>query len=67
MKAYKLSRENCCGWIHAGTTPEDVAEVLKNELDGEEGLPDDECDRIIIEAYETTQEEIDNLPEFQGW
>ncbi len=67
MVAYKLSRPDCGGWMFAGTTPEEVAECVKNELDMHEGLPADECGEIAIEAYETTQEEIDALPEFEGW
>lgn len=65
--AYKMSRPDCPGFMHAGVTPEDVAWCLKNEIESQEGLTPDECGQIIIEAYETTQEEIDALPEFGGW
>ncbi len=30
-------------------------------------LPADEFGGIHMEAFETTQDEIDNMPEFSGW
>lgn len=67
ITAFKLYRPDCSGWMFAGTTSVEVVDVLKNELESEEGLPADERGSIVIEAYFTTQEEIDALPEFQGW
>lgn len=64
---YKLTRPDCGGWCFAGTTPEEVGETIRNELGGNEGLSAEECGEIQIVAYDTTQEEIDKLPEFQGW
>lgn len=64
---YKLTRPALGGWIHAGVTPKEVADALTNELDLHEGLSAEECDEICITAYETTQGEIDSLPEFDGW
>lgn len=64
---YKLSRHDCNGWLFGGTTPKEVAECLQNELDSHEGLSVEECDVITIEAFEITQKEIDDMPEFQGW
>ncbi len=67
MIAYKITRSECSGWCHAGSTIEEVINTLKNELDMNEGLSVDELDQITLVPYETTQEEIDSLPEFQGW
>ena len=67
LVGYKLCREGCYGWCFAGVTPSEVAETLKNELDNHDGLAADECGEIGIVAYETTQAEIDALPEFEGW
>ena len=67
VTGYKLTRDDCSGWCFAGVTPSEVADTLKNELDSHEGLPADECGSISIVAYETTQAEIDALPEFGGW
>ena len=64
---YKLSLADCAGWCFVGTTPEEVALAVKNEIDANEGLCADDISCMSIEAYETTQEEIDALPEFQGW
>ena len=64
---YKLTRGTCPKWCFAGTSPHDVAAVLKDELDSHEGLSAEECDQIVIEAYETTQDEIDALCDFEGW
>ena len=67
MIGYKLTRSECSGWMFCGTTPQDVAECLKNEMDMHEGLSLQEIDEITIEAFEVTQEEIDDMKEFQGW
>jgi len=64
---YKITRPDCGGWMFAGTTAAEVAETLKNELDMNEGLSADECGQIVVEAYETTLEDIESLPEFEGW
>ncbi len=67
--AYWLEREDCPGRMLAGTTPHEVAEALKQELvdDRDSTLPADELSTIRLVPYETTQAEIDALPEFQGW
>ena len=67
MVAYKLTRPDCGGWMHAGVTPAEVACCIENELKAHEGMTADECGTIVIEPYETIQDEIDALPEFQGW
>ncbi len=67
MTGYKLTRSGPSGWIFCGTTPTEVAYVLKHELDSDEGLPADERCVITLTPFEITQEEIDNMPEFQGW
>lgn len=65
--AYKIERPDCGGWMHAGVTVQEVCATLANELDFQEGLGVDERGTIHIVPYETTQEEIDALPEFEGW
>ncbi len=64
---YKMTRANCSGWMFMGTTPQEVANCLCNELDMHAGLTAEECGEITIVGYETTQEAIDDLPDFQGW
>jgi len=66
--AYKLSRPDAGGgWMHAGINPLEIGVTISNEIAANEGLPADECDKIVLEAHETTQAEIDSLPEFGGW
>ncbi len=67
MTGYKLYRADCSGWLFCGTTPKEVGDAVKNEIEGDGGLPCDECDQILIRPFEITQEEIDNMPEFEGW
>jgi hypothetical protein len=67
MIGYILRRKLCGRWIFIGTTPEDVAIGVRNEIDSHEGLSLDECDVLIIEPREISQDEIDNMPEFDGW
>lgn len=67
LVAYRIKRDDCDGWLFAGQTPTEVADTLRDQLHTHEGLPADECDTITVEAYETTQAEIDALPEFSGW
>ena len=67
---YQLSRPDAGGnWVYAGNTPEQVAETLRVELraDIDSGLPADESGCLVVEPYLTTQAEIDELPEFEGW
>ena len=67
LVGYKITRPDCGGWMFAGTTAAEVAKTLKNETEMSDDLPADEFGGIHIEAFETTQEEIDNMPEFPGW
>lgn len=67
MIGYMLQRSGGSGRMFCGTTAEEVANVLKIELDAEEGLKADECDVLTITPVEITQEEIDALPDFPGW
>lgn len=53
--------------MFAGVTPLEVAETIKNEIESCGELSAEEFGCLQIEAYETTQEEIDRLPEFTGW
>ena len=64
---YKIGRVGFSTWIFGGTTPSEVAAAIESEIDMNEGLPVDECDALTIEPYETTLDEINQLPEFEGW
>ena len=68
MIAYKMSyTDNGKRWMFAGTTIDDVANCLKSELEMNGDGDALELGPIQIESYETTQAEIDELPEFEGW
>ncbi|NIL95828.1 MAG: hypothetical protein GTO62_01465 [Planctomycetales bacterium] len=67
MIGYRMTRGCCRGWLFCGTTPADVASAIQNEIESCEGLSADEIDAMRIEAIEITQQEIDAMPEFQGW
>lgn len=65
---YKLKRPAVSnGWIFIGTTHEEVASAIVSEIEMQKGMSVDECDDIVIEAFEITQQEIDDMPEFPGW
>ena len=67
ITAYKLRRGDSGSWIFAGVTAEELVNTLKAEMEGELELPFVERTTYIIEPYETTQLEIDYMPEFEGW
>lgn len=67
LVGYRLTREDCGGWLFLGTTPQEVANSLRSEIETNEGLPADECSLMRIEPFEITQDEIDKMPEFPGW
>ena len=67
LVGYKLTRPDCGGWMFAGVTAAEVAETLRLEMEQSDDLSADEFCGIHIEAYETTQDEIDSLPDFGGW
>ena len=68
MIGYKLSRPCCDGtWIFCGTTPKEVGRAVENEIRAHEGLSAEECEKLVIEAAEFTQLDIDEMPEFEGW
>ena len=69
MIGYRIFRPETGGnqYIFAGTTAADVAEAIQMEIESHEGLSLDECDKIVVEACSITQEEIDSMPEFEGW
>lgn len=68
MTGYKLTREDCGTWMFAGTTVQEVLNTLKTELecDFEEPNHNYRC-TFQITPFEVTQEEIDNMPDFEGW
>jgi len=55
ITAYRLSLSGYHFYMYAGTTPTEAAECLKNELESGDHM------HIAVEAYETTQDEIDSL------
>ena len=65
--AYRIKRPGLPGWICAGTTTDDVVDAIRTEMDAHECLSAESRGSILIEAYETTQEEMDSLPNFDGW
>jgi len=66
MIGYELRRSGTGGVLFAGTTPEEVAATLKNELECEDSQLEFR-DVITLTPIEITQEQIDNMPEFEGW
>lgn len=67
MVGYKLERSGPSGWMFCGTTPQEVANVLKAEIEADMELPTDERCVITLTPFEITQAEIDAMPEFPGW
>jgi len=67
MIGYMLKRSGGSGWMFAGVTAEEVANTLRCEMDCEEGVSLEDRDVITLEPFETTQAEIDAMPEFEGW
>jgi hypothetical protein len=69
ITAWWIERTDCGGKVFAGVTAEEVASALKHELqtDIDEGLTPDEMSVFKIVPYETSQAEIDALPDFEGW
>lgn len=69
MIGYWLTRSTCPGRCFAGTSASEVANAIRYEVECDlgSGLPFDEIDIISVEAVEITQEQIDEMPEFQGW
>lgn len=59
--AYKISLKDEKNWI-AFPSASDALEWLREELEMDEG-----CHSYTLEPWETTQEELDSLPEFQGF
>lgn len=67
VTAYRLKRPDGSGWMHAGVEIDEVLNTIRCELESQHELRAEERGEIQIVAYETTQEEIDALPEFEGW
>lgn len=67
--AYKLTRSDCPGSICCGPKASDIVQAIQYEIETDcaDDYPADERSIITLEPYETTQEEIDALPEFGGW
>ena len=64
---YKMTRPSCPGWMFLGVSPDEVANAIRYELERQEGMSAEECGDLEIRPFETTQSEIDSMPEFQGW
>lgn len=55
-------------WMYAGETPDEVAATLRCEIEPDcDGLSIDEREKIVIEPREFTRDEIENMPDFDGW
>ena len=68
MIGYRLKRESQGErWLFLGTTSAEVSRGIKDEIDSDAGLGVDEIDKQIIEPVEISQQEIDEMPDFQGW
>lgn len=66
FKAYKIIRPQAGNtWMFAGTSLQELFKTLKDELENFEGDPED--NDILIQQFEISQEEIDNMQEFPGW
>lgn len=67
MIGYKLKRTDCDGWLFLGTKPREVGIVFAEELQSNDGLSPEEIGGYLIEPFVITPEEIENMPEFDGW
>lgn len=64
---YKLTRPNCGGWLFLGTDPAQIGDAIRYELESERDFPIEDREQFTIHPMEITQEEIDTMPEFEGW
>jgi len=67
ITACKITRPDCSGWMFAGTTSAEVANTVQAEIESNLAEGAGSFGDIHIEEYRTTQEEIDYMPEFEGW
>jgi len=69
MLCYFLGRSDCDGYYLCGTSPEHIAEAIRNELVEEFGeeIPAEERSVMTLYAKDLTERQIDELPEFGGW
>jgi len=67
LVGFKLKTGYGSGWMFMGVTPDQVAETLKNELEGLTEYELEESGDFTIESFHITQKEIDEMPEFPGW
>ena len=65
--AYKLGRSDCRNWVVLRANPAEIGQAIANEIDANSGLSAEELGDIVLTPYETTQEELDALPEWDGW
>lgn len=61
ITAFKIKRAERGGSWCAFPTLETALDCLKDEMEA-----NDFQDAYVVEPYETTQEELDGLPEFEG-
>ena len=71
MIGYRLEYEDRSGSVFLGTNAKDISKAFHDEMESDidvmtqvslENMP---VFKII--PFELSQEEIDNMPEFQGW
>lgn len=70
MIGYRLQRQHQGNrWLFLGTTPDEIARAIKSELemDMSSDLPADELEELRIVPVEISQEELDTMPDFEGW
>lgn len=69
MIGYFIERSDFPGRLFCGTSADEVVACLRTEIESDlsEGLSADELSVFEIVPMEVTQEEIDKMPEFDGW
>ena len=67
LLGYKLNLSGFGQYMFAGVKIEEILDCVRNEIEGCEGLDVDERPVITLTPMEITEEEIENMPEFQGW
>lgn len=64
---YVMTMEGGSGWMYLGENPDEVANSIRGEFQGHEGLPAVEISDYHIKAKKFSRKEIDEMPEFTGW
>ena len=67
MTGYWMKIEGSDARAFLGTTPNEVAEQVKHEIEAHEDMRAEDIDAIEIHACDVTQEQIDAMPDFHGF